>query len=77
MDDQTREQLLEAIRRLIAGDYADAAEMERLMDFVEKSVPDPDFYEYMLHDYEEGTTPAEVLERALAYKLIGLPDQSA
>lgn len=50
--------------------------MVDLIEFVERSVPDRDVYTYMLKKYVPGTTAEEILDRAMAYQPIRLPDRS-
>ncbi|NTF18101.1 hypothetical protein G6L37_06760 [Agrobacterium rubi] len=75
MEQDINEQLLATIRRLVTLDFEED-EMVELIEFVEKNVPDPNVYSYMLKHYVPGTTAEEILERALAYKPIQLPNGS-
>ncbi|MNU42813.1 hypothetical protein D3C71_315810 [compost metagenome] len=76
MDAELREQLLTTIRRLITLDFEED-EMVDLIEFVERNVPDPDIYTYMLKKYVPGTSAEEILDRAMSYKPIRLSDNSS
>jgi hypothetical protein len=75
MDAELREQVLATIRRLITLDFEEE-EMVDLTEFVERNVPDPGVYTYMLKKYVPGTTVEEILDRAMAYQPIRPPDRS-
>ena len=57
MDESARQNLIEAIRKVMEAEYSDDAEMNRLVSFIEASVPDPYVCDYMAVETNDLTHP--------------------
>jgi len=76
MNDALKQKLLDAIGKLMCYSQLQDEEIEQLLDFVERNLSDPNIYTYLMREDTSHTTAEAILERALSYQPIQLPDQS-
>jgi len=76
MNVETRTRVLDAIERLMRHSTLPDTEIVALLDFIERNVPDPDIYTYLMIEDTSSATPEGILERALAFVPIPMPDRS-
>jgi len=75
MDAELKERVLDAIRKVMNNTCTNEENVE-LMNFIEQSVVDPSISDYIFWDFADNITPESILDRALAYQPIQLPDRS-
>jgi hypothetical protein len=70
-----RDRLIELVRRVMSGDFQDEAELQHLVTDFARSVPHPraaDLIFWPNDEFDGEPAPAQVVERALAYRPIEL-----
>lgn len=64
----TRDQLIELVKKIAAADGTEQ-QIDQMLELLEKNVPDPEVANYIFYD---DLQPAEIVDKALAYKPIQL-----
>lgn len=70
-----RATLIELVRRIVSGNYASEAEVDRLVGAFEAAVPHPraaGLIFFWDDEFDEEPTPEQIVDRALSYRPIEL-----
>lgn len=68
----TKEQLIRLVERIQNGEGDTEAENDELIDVFMDNVPDPDAVNYIFELEHQDLTPAQIVDKALAYRPIQL-----
>lgn len=75
MNNLSRFELIQLVRKVAEGECSSESERDKLINIIEANIPAPDITSFIFH-HEPELTPEEIVDKALAYKPIILGPSS-